>query len=180
MTPAEKAEALTRNEVVAMVRDAIKAAECAKEIPMPHTWPELIWCAVKILGVGTIVAMAVVGVIGFVAWSTLPPMIQGNIEFQQSLTKNLEQQTTNMERQGENMEHQTENIIAQTNNINAQTSAIQEVQSAVAGIAKSTETRDQKWVEFSSQVNSVHQSQCETQQQMVKTLTAIEESITKQ
>ena len=164
---------ISREELLSIVKEA----NCTREIPMPHTWPELIWCGVKILGVGTVITLAIVAVAGAIAWVTLPQWVSVETEFKKSLTNNLVQQTKNLEHQGSNMDRQTLNIEAQTKNINAQTEAIREVQTAVAGIAQSTATRDEQWREFSNSVNDVHQMQCETQCEMVETLEAIKDAL---
>lgn len=132
-----------------------KAVSCKAEVT-PHNWPEFVWCVSKALGWATMSVLAVIAVVGAVAWQTLPGWVHSTVQVQESLTENLERQT--------------ENIVAQTENIEAQTDAIVEVRQAVTAIADSTKLRDDDWKQFTAEVTEVHGMQIETQAKIVEKL----------
>jgi len=129
----------------------------------PKTWPELIWIVFKALGPSAVAILSVICLFGWVVWCTLPRWVESNMAVQQSLTKNLEQQTLN--------------ITAQTENIKAQTDAVKEVQIAVTGMSDATKARDESWKEFSVQVSKEHNAQMESQEAIVETLSVIQDVI---
>ena len=121
---------------------------------IPHNWCEFVWFIFRALGWATTSVLAVVAIVGLVAWKTLPGWVDSTVAVQKSLTDNLEQQT--------------KNIIAQTANIEAQTAAIVEVRQAVITIAESTKMRDEDWKNFTAMVNTVHDTQIVTQGKIVE------------